>query len=216
MFSQSFVMELKGSHFTSFSQTNWSTPWSAIEAILCELSQACNYFVVCHLICIYNEWFNLLLLNLRPDGNIKVNFIIDPLGRPIVTVESDQYFHIYRPSVRLHFSKSLKTSKLQLKIVIVIGGTVGPALRIIDVTCIDIHIFLFQAPGGPPGQPGFKLNIVESIERIKEEFNFLQAQYHKWVFREISYLIATLLLLLASYSIKNSTLGIKYVCLLEI
>ena len=44
----------------------------------------------------------------------------------------------------------------------------------------------FQVPGGPPGSgpPGptpFKLNIVESIERIKEEFNFLQAQYHKWV-----------------------------------
>ena len=49
----------------------------------------------------------------------------------------------------------------------------------------------FQVPGhggGPPGVPGqpggghpppFKLNIVESIERIKEEFNFLQAQYHK-------------------------------------
>jgi len=35
-------------------------------------------------------------------------------------------------------------------------------------------------PGGPqPAQPPFKLNIVESIERIKEEFNFLQAQYHK-------------------------------------
>jgi len=34
-------------------------------------------------------------------------------------------------------------------------------------------------PGGPGGQPPFKLNIVESIERIKEEFNFLQAQYHK-------------------------------------
>jgi len=31
-----------------------------------------------------------------------------------------------------------------------------------------------QQPGGAP----FKLNIIESIERIKEEFNFLQAQYH--------------------------------------
>jgi hypothetical protein len=36
-------------------------------------------------------------------------------------------------------------------------------------------------PGGPGSgsAPPFKLNIVESIERIKEEFNFLQAQYHK-------------------------------------
>ena len=44
------------------------------------------------------------------------------------------------------------------------------------------EFFLLQVPGGPPagGQPQpFKLNIVESIERIKEEFNFLQAQYHK-------------------------------------
>ena len=44
-------------------------------------------------------------------------------------------------------------------------------------------VFFFQVPPGPqagsqPPQP-FKLNIVESIERIKEEFNFLQAQYHK-------------------------------------
>jgi len=40
---------------------------------------------------------------------------------------------------------------------------------------------MLQMPGGtqPGGQPQpFKLNIVESIERIKEEFNFLQAQYH--------------------------------------
>ena len=46
-----------------------------------------------------------------------------------------------------------------------------------------LHIFNFQVPGGPPASqappPPFKLNIVESIERIKEEFNFLQAQYHK-------------------------------------
>jgi len=36
-----------------------------------------------------------------------------------------------------------------------------------------------QVPGGPgSGGAPFKLNIVESIERIKEEFSFLQAQYH--------------------------------------
>ena len=40
----------------------------------------------------------------------------------------------------------------------------------------------FQVPGGHGGPGGgpFKLNIVDSIERIKEEFNFLQAQYHKY------------------------------------
>lgn len=46
-------------------------------------------------------------------------------------------------------------------------------------TLIRHWLFLPQVPGGPPGQPAFKLNIVESIERIKDEFNFLQAQYHK-------------------------------------
>ena len=43
------------------------------------------------------------------------------------------------------------------------------------------NLFAFQVPGGHggPGGAPFKLNIVDSIERIKEEFNFLQAQYHK-------------------------------------
>ncbi|OUC47731.1 hypothetical protein D917_06705, partial [Trichinella nativa] len=35
---------------------------------------------------------------------------------------------------------------------------------------------------GPPqtGQP-FKFTVVEACDRIKEEFNFLQAQYHRTV-----------------------------------
>ncbi|KAK0086871.1 hypothetical protein PV325_002357 [Microctonus aethiopoides] len=34
-------------------------------------------------------------------------------------------------------------------------------------------------PGPPqPGQP-FKFTVIDSCDRIKEEFNFLQAQYHK-------------------------------------
>ena len=45
-------------------------------------------------------------------------------------------------------------------------------------------MLFLQVPGGPGGPGGnagpFKLNIVDSIERIKEEFNFLQAQYHKY------------------------------------
>lgn len=32
-----------------------------------------------------------------------------------------------------------------------------------------------------PGQP-FKFTVTESCDRIKEEFQFLQAQYHRWVF----------------------------------
>ena len=34
-----------------------------------------------------------------------------------------------------------------------------------------------QAPSAPPP---FKLTIGESIDRIKEEFNFLQAQYNRY------------------------------------
>ena len=33
-----------------------------------------------------------------------------------------------------------------------------------------------QAPQGSP----FKITIAESIDRIKEEFSFLQAQYNRW------------------------------------
>ncbi|KAF2356242.1 Groucho/TLE N-terminal Q-rich domain [Trinorchestia longiramus] len=33
-------------------------------------------------------------------------------------------------------------------------------------------------PGPQPGQP-FKFTVAESCDRMKEEFNFLQAQYHK-------------------------------------
>lgn len=33
--------------------------------------------------------------------------------------------------------------------------------------------------GGGPVPSGFKVNILESVDRIKEEFNFMQSQYHK-------------------------------------
>uniref|UniRef100_A0A8C1H780 TLE family member 3, transcriptional corepressor b n=1 Tax=Cyprinus carpio carpio TaxID=630221 RepID=A0A8C1H780_CYPCA len=36
---------------------------------------------------------------------------------------------------------------------------------------------IFQAPH-QPGQPGFKFTVAESCDRIKDEFQFLQAQYH--------------------------------------
>lgn len=42
---------------------------------------------------------------------------------------------------------------------------------------------MFQGPP-QPGQP-FKFTVGESCDRIKEEFNFLQAQYHKWVEAEV-------------------------------
>ncbi|CAG2102503.1 unnamed protein product, partial [Medioppia subpectinata] len=33
-------------------------------------------------------------------------------------------------------------------------------------------------PGPPQAGQGFKFTVTETCERIKEEFNFLQAQYH--------------------------------------
>uniref|UniRef100_A0A8C2CJZ7 Groucho/TLE N-terminal Q-rich domain-containing protein n=1 Tax=Cyprinus carpio TaxID=7962 RepID=A0A8C2CJZ7_CYPCA len=41
---------------------------------------------------------------------------------------------------------------------------------------IDV-MAVFQAPH-QPGQPGFKFTVAESCDRIKDEFQFLQAQYH--------------------------------------
>lgn len=63
----------------------------------------------------------------------------------------------------------------------------GEPESLLNLACLSsdiiFHLSNFQVPGGPPTSqappPPFKLNIVESIERIKEEFNFLQAQYHK-------------------------------------
>lgn len=46
--------------------------------------------------------------------------------------------------------------------------------------CIDTFNGVFVLQGPPqPGQP-FKFSVAESCDRIKEEFNFLQAQYHRY------------------------------------
>lgn len=37
----------------------------------------------------------------------------------------------------------------------------------------------FFQPPHQPGQPGFKFTVAESCDRIKDEFQFLQAQYHR-------------------------------------
>eukprot|EP00094_Tigriopus_californicus_P003431 TCALIF_03300-PA protein Name:"Similar to Tle4 Transducin-like enhancer protein 4 (Mus musculus)" AED:0.39 eAED:0.39 QI:0/0.5/0.44/0.77/0.37/0.55/9/0/362 len=57
------------------------------------------------------------------------------------------------------------------------GKMLNPAAAVAAAAAARHSVPPGPGPGGP-GQPGFKLNIVESIERIKEEFNFLQAQYH--------------------------------------
>jgi len=47
---------------------------------------------------------------------------------------------------------------------------------------IDTFNGVFMLQGPPqPGQP-FKFSVGESCDRIKEEFNFLQAQYHRYSF----------------------------------
>uniref|UniRef100_A0A4W5KIS7 Groucho/TLE N-terminal Q-rich domain-containing protein n=1 Tax=Hucho hucho TaxID=62062 RepID=A0A4W5KIS7_9TELE len=41
------------------------------------------------------------------------------------------------------------------------------------------YMYINIAPGhGQPSQPGFKFTVAESCDRIKDEFQFLQAQYH--------------------------------------
>jgi len=46
------------------------------------------------------------------------------------------------------------------------------------LSCIFHGAFTLQGPP-QPGQP-FKFSVAESCDRIKEEFNFLQAQYHRY------------------------------------
>lgn len=43
-----------------------------------------------------------------------------------------------------------------------------------------VFVCVCQTPHQAPGQP-FKFTIPESLDRIKEEFQFLQAQYHRWI-----------------------------------
>ena len=52
-------------------------------------------------------------------------------------------------------------------------------IKLWNIWIVKEFYLFFQVPPQSGQQPPFKLNIVESIERIKEEFNFLQAQYHK-------------------------------------
>ena len=44
-----------------------------------------------------------------------------------------------------------------------------------DLNIYFVSYFLLQ---GPPPQGPLKFTIVDTLERVKEEFNFLQAQYH--------------------------------------
>ena len=70
--------------------------------------------------------------------HVKSRFLfIDPLGRPTITVHSDQYFHTCRTYVCPlipSFQNLAKQNKLQMKIVIAAGETVGLSEGIIDNT----------------------------------------------------------------------------------
>lgn len=45
-----------------------------------------------------------------------------------------------------------------------------------ELICI---VIMFQGP--PQAGQQFKFTVVESLDRVKDEFTFLQQQYHKWV-----------------------------------
>lgn len=57
-----------------------------------------------------------------------------------------------------------------------------PLARREAVQCLNMHLSPVPPPRQTPhqaaGQP-FKFTIPESLDRIKEEFQFLQAQYHR-------------------------------------
>lgn len=44
---------------------------------------------------------------------------------------------------------------------------------------ISYSLFLHVLLQGPPQQGPIKFTIADTLERIKEEFNFLQQQYHQ-------------------------------------
>ena len=73
--------------------------------------------------------------------------IVDPQGRPTVTIGSDHYLHTCRQSACSQFSKSRKSKNLQVRIVISTVKIVDLAEGIIDDTYLIIDIciiFLIQ------------------------------------------------------------------------
>jgi len=49
---------------------------------------------------------------------------------------------------------------------------------ILIIMIINVVMHCLQGPHQTPGQP-FKFTVTESCDRIKEEFSFIQAQYHR-------------------------------------
>ena len=68
----------------------------------------------------------------------------DPRGRPTITAGGDHYFRTCCLYVRPHFSKSrrTKTCKVQERIGIGSGGTVGLVEWIIDNTPVFLSLFM--------------------------------------------------------------------------
>jgi len=54
------------------------------------------------------------------------------------------------------------------------------SIRHIACTYGGVLVACAQGPHQTPGQP-FKFTVTESCDRIKEEFSFIQAQYHRSV-----------------------------------
>ena len=104
------------------------------------------------------------------------------------------YIYIYIYIVRnIHYKYVIRKNKNN------VCWMFGKGFKGINLWCIwDLNInkkclnlissssFLLQSSstsgssvGGGPVPSGFKVNILESVDRIKEEFNFMQSQYHK-------------------------------------
>lgn len=75
----------------------------------------------------------------------------------------------------MKFKCFLLTRNFVLHLLSLFQTTSGVCAGGADDDDVDVDISILQ---GPPPQGPLKFTIVDTLERIKEEFNFLQAQYH--------------------------------------
>lgn len=131
-------------------------------------------FEICELVCVLNmsrepnlfifRW-KLLLISLQVWTYVSRKIIIEMAITPGILLRHHYTFK-FTP---LYFSCLLSQSWQFLKLYLTVCSVSCPQYELI--------VYLFQGPP-QPGQP-IKFTVGESCDRIKEEFNFLQAQYHK-------------------------------------
>lgn len=97
---------------------------------------------------------------------------------------SGGYFHESHYSVCVCVSetqpvhRSLIAKIGVIVLVMVAGCSLEVSLDFVTDCVSENDLWCSQAPH-QPGQPGFKFTVAESCDRIKDEFQFLQAQYHR-------------------------------------